>query len=190
MNIANKLTLLRIVLVPFFILFFYIDRGYWNYYVAALIFIGAALTDLFDGSIARKRNIVTNFGKLIDPIADKLLVCSALVLLAAMSPYRIHPVLVIVLIGREFIISGFRALAAAEGKVLAASSLGKSKTVVQIVMIVALLLWNGVLQGTMFEDWLEIFGIVLIWASVVLSVLSCVDYFLKNKEIVKDMFQS
>jgi CDP-diacylglycerol--glycerol-3-phosphate 3-phosphatidyltransferase len=88
MNIANKLTLLRIALVPVFIVAFYLDKGYWNYYVAALIFIGASLTDLFDGALARKRNIVTKFGKLIDPIADKLLVCSAFILLTAIG--RIH----------------------------------------------------------------------------------------------------
>lgn len=181
MNIANKLTLIRIALIPVFIVFFYLDLGFWSYYAAALIFIAAALTDLFDGALARKRNIVTKFGKLIDPIADKLLVCSALVLLAAIG--RIHPVFVIVLIGREFIISGFRALAAAEGLVLAASNLGKLKTVIQIVMVVVVLL-----QGGVFGQWMEILGIVLIWASVALSVISCADYFLKNKAIVKDMF--
>ncbi len=180
MNIANKLTLIRIALIPVFIGFFYLDDGYWNYYAAALVFIAAALTDLLDGALARKHNIVTKFGKLIDPIADKLLVCSALVLLCEAG--RIHAVFVIVLIGREFIISGFRALAAAEGLVLAASNLGKSKTVVQIVMVVVVLLWGGVFGG-----WLEVLGIVLIWTSVALSVISCVDYFLKNKAIVKGM---
>lgn len=181
MNIANKLTLLRVALIPFFIAAFYIGSGFWNYYVAALIFIGASITDLFDGALARKRNIVTKFGKLIDPIADKLLVCSALVMLTAIG--RIHPVFVIVLIGREFIVSGLRMLAAADGRVMAADKLGKLKTVVQIVMVVVLLLWNGI-----FGEWIVIFGIVLIWASVVLSVASCADYFIKNKDIVKDMF--
>jgi CDP-diacylglycerol--glycerol-3-phosphate 3-phosphatidyltransferase len=181
MNIANKLTLLRIALIPIFIVLFYIDKGYWNYYIAALVFIAAALTDLFDGALARKHSMVTNFGKLMDPIADKLLVCSALILLVSIG--RIHPVFVIVLVGREFIISGFRALAAAEGKVLAASSLAKAKTVTQIVMVVVVLLWYG-----WFGGWLEITGIVLIWASVALSVVSCADYFLKNKDIVKEMF--
>lgn len=181
MNIANKLTLLRVALIPFFIAAFYIGSGFWNYYVAALIFIGASVTDLFDGALARKRNIVTKFGKLIDPIADKLLVCSALVMLTAIG--RIHPVFVIVLIGREFIVSGLRMLAAADGRVMAADKLGKLKTVVQIVMVVVLLLWNGI-----FGEWIVTFGIVLIWGSVVLSVASCADYFIKNKDIVKDMF--
>lgn len=181
MNIANKLTLLRIALIPVFIALFYVDKGYWNYYVATLVFIAASLTDLFDGALARKRNIVTNFGKLMDPIADKLLVCSALILLASIG--RIHPVFVIVLVGREFIISGFRLLAAAEGKVLAASSIAKSKTVTQIVMAVVVLLWGG-----WFGAWLEVIGIILIWASVALSVISCIDYFVKNKDIVKELF--
>lgn len=184
MNIANKLTLMRIALIPVFIVFFYVGTGWWNYYAAALVFIAAALTDLFDGRLARKHNMVTKFGKLIDPIADKLLVGSALILLTAIG--WIHPVFVIVLIGREFIISGFRSLAAAEGKVLAADNLGKLKTVVQIVMIVVILLYSG--GRGMFGVWLDILGIVLVWASVVLSLMSCVNYFLKNKDIVKEMF--
>ncbi len=181
MNIANKLTLLRIILIPVFIVLFYVDKGYWNYYAAAIVFTAAAITDLFDGALARKRNIVTNFGKLMDPIADKLLVSSALILLSSIG--RIHPVFVIVLIGREFIISGFRLLAAAEGKVLAASSLAKAKTVTQIVMVVVLLLLNG-----WFGEWLAILGTALIWASVALSIISCAEYFLKNKDVVKAVF--
>lgn len=184
MNIANKLTLLRIALIPVFIVFFYVDADWWNYYAAALVFIAAAITDLFDGALARKHNIVTKFGKLIDPIADKLLVGSALILLT--STGWIHPVFVIVLIGREFIISGFRSLAAAEGIVLAADNLGKLKTVVQIVMIVVIILYYG--GKGIFGAWLDILGIILVWASVVLSLLSCVNYFLKNKDIVKEMF--
>ncbi|MGI5849125.1 MAG: CDP-diacylglycerol--glycerol-3-phosphate 3-phosphatidyltransferase [Christensenellales bacterium] len=180
MNIANKLTLLRMILIPVFIVFFYIDIAYWNYY-AALVFIIAALTDLFDGALARKRNIVTNFGKLIDPIADKLLVCSALILLAAIG--WVHELFVIVLVGREFAVSGFRLLAAADGKVLAASSLGKMKTIVQIVAVVAVLLQNGI-----FGVWIVTFGFVLICISVVLSLVSGADYFIKNKSLVKDMF--
>jgi len=136
MNIANKLTLLRVALIPFFIAAFYIGSGFWNYYVAALIFIGASLTDLFDGALARKRNLVTKFGKLIAPIADKLLVCSALVMLTAIG--RIHPVFVIVLIGREFIVSGLRMLAAEEGKVMAgytrhSAHMGKRSAVSSVV---------------------------------------------------------
>ena len=180
MNIANKLTIVRMLLIPVFVVFFYIDIEYWNYY-AALVFVIASVTDLLDGKLARKKNMVTNFGKLIDPIADKLLVCSALILLAAIG--WVHPVLVLVLVGREFVISGFRALAAAEGKVLAASKLGKLKTVMQIVAIVTVLLRNGI-----FGDWVITLGLVFIWVSVALSIISCVDYFLKNKDVLKDMF--
>ena len=102
MNLPNKLTLLRIILVPVVIAFFYIRMPWWNYW-AALVFVGASVTDLFDGRIARKRDIVTNFGKLIDPMADKLLVCSALILLTAIG--WVHEVLVIIMVAREFVVS-------------------------------------------------------------------------------------
>ncbi len=185
MNIANKLTIARIIMVPVFIVFFYIDIPYWNYY-AALVFLGAALTDLFDGRLARKHDIVTNFGKLADPIADKLLVCSALILLCEIR--WMSAIFVIIMVGREFIISGFRLVAAASGKVLAADNLGKAKTVVQIVAIVAILLRQGIFAPTIFEAWLFWLGEALVWASVVLSVWSCVNYFVKNKSVLGDMF--
>jgi len=181
MNIANKLTLLRIVLIPVFIVFYYINIPYWNYY-ATLIFIIAALTDLFDGRLARKRDIVSNFGKLMDPIADKLLVSSALILLVDWG--HLNAVIAIVLIGREFIVSGLRLVAAAEGKVLAADTLGKLKTVVQIIAICALLLEDG-----FFALWNIPFGFVMILLSVVLSVWSAVNYFVKNREIVAHIFK-
>lgn len=180
MNIANKLTLLRIILIPVFIAFFYIPIENWNYF-AAFVFIAAAITDLFDGKLARKHDIVTNFGKLADPIADKLLVSSALILLASIG--WVHEIFVIILIAREFIVSGLRAIAAAEGKVLAASGLGKLKMIVQIVAISAVLL-----EDAFFRAWGIPFGLILIWASVVLSILSCVDYFAKNRSVLKGLF--
>ncbi len=188
MNLANKLTLFRIALIPVFIAFFYIPIPYWNYY-AALVFVVASLTDLFDGRIARKRSIVTNFGKLIDPIADKLLVCSALIMLTAKpdSGAWVNEILVIIMVGREFVISGLRLLAAAEGKVLAADMFGKSKTVVQIVAIVTVLLRDGVFAGTFFEQVIIIGGFALMCAATVLSVLSCVSYFIKNKDVMKEL---
>ncbi len=185
MNIANKLTIARIIMVPIFIVFFYIKIPYWNYY-AALVFLAAALTDLFDGQLARKHNMVTNFGKLADPIADKLLVSSALILLCEIG--WISAVFVIIMVGREFIVSGFRLVAAAAGKVLAADNLGKAKTVLQIVAVIALLLRQGVFVQTFFEPWLFWIGEVTVWASVVLSVWSCVNYFVKNKAVLGDMF--
>lgn len=180
MNIANKLTLLRIVLIPVFIVFFYIDVPY-KYHFATLVFIIASLTDLFDGKLARKHDIVTNFGKLVDPIADKLLVSSALVMLAALG--WVHEIIVIILIGREFIVSGLRLLAAAKGVVLAASMLGKIKTVVQIVAICAVLLQDGFFRSMGIP-----FGEILMWVSVGLAVVSLADYFLKNKAVLQDLF--
>lgn len=184
MNIANKLTMLRVLLIPVFIVFFYIDMP-GRYYITAGIFIAASLTDLLDGYLARKHKIVTRFGKLVDPMADKLLVGAALILLTIEQPgltYHIHPVITIVLISRELIISAFRVVAAAEGLVLAADNLGKAKTVVQIVAISALLLndWFFAYIGVPF-------GMILIYASVVLSVWSLIHYMVKNWEILKDI---
>ena len=185
MNLPNKLTLLRIALVPVFIAFFYIRMPWWNYW-AALVFVGASLTDLFDGAIARKRGIVTTFGKLIDPMADKLLVCSALILLTALG--WVHEVLVIIMVAREFVVSALRMVAAAEGKVLAADSWGKAKTVVQIVGVVVVLLRNGVFALIGMENVIVIAGFVLMCAAAVLSVISCTGYFVKNRAVLKEMF--
>lgn len=185
MNIANKLTILRIILIPVFVVFFYIKVPFWNYY-AALVFIAAAVTDLFDGKLARKHNMVTNFGKLIDPIADKLLVCSALILLTHID--WVNEIFVIILVGREFVVSGLRAIAAAEGKVLAADKLGKLKMVAQIVAIVTVLLRDGFFAGTWINTWIITLGFIFICVSVVLSVVSCANYFIKNREVLKDMF--
>jgi CDP-diacylglycerol--glycerol-3-phosphate 3-phosphatidyltransferase len=189
MNIANKLTLFRIILVPVFIAFFYIPIPYWNYY-AAFVFIVASLTDLFDGRLARKHGIVTNFGKLVDPIADKLLVCSALIMLTAKPEEAggwVNEILVIIMVGREFVVSGLRLIAAAEGKVLAADMFGKAKTVVQIVAIVVVMLQAGLFVDTFFEQWLITGGFVLMCVATVLSVLSCVSYFMKNKDVLKEL---
>lgn len=182
MNIANKLTLLRIILIPIFIATFYINVGYQNY-IAAFVFIIAAVTDFLDGNLARKHNMVTNFGKLIDPIADKLLVCSALVMLMTRPEFNMSAIVVIVLIGREFVISGFRLLAASEGKVVAASYLGKIKTVVQIVAVCTVLLEGELLAGLNIP-----FGQILMWASAVLAIVSLIDYFVKNKKVLKTLF--
>ncbi len=184
MNLPNRLTMLRIILVPVFIAFFYIRMPWWNYW-AALVFVGASLTDLFDGAIARKRNIVTNFGKLIDPMADKLLVCSALILLTAIG--WVHEILVIIMVAREFVVSALRMLAAAEGKVLAADSWGKAKTIVQIVAVMFVLLRNGVFTMISIEPVFVICGDVLMIAAAVLSVISCVGYFVKNKAVLKEL---
>ncbi len=138
MNLPNKLTILRIVIIPLFVLFLYVDIGdNVNSYIAALLFIVASLTDLLDGKIARKYNLVTNFGKFMDPLADKLLVCSALIALVDIE--KLAGWIVIIIIARDFIINGLRVLAADNGIVIAASYWGKLKTTCQMIMIVLLI---------------------------------------------------
>ena len=178
MNLPNKLTILRTVMIPFFILFLYTDwfHGY-DKIIGAVIFIAASLTDMLDGKIARKYNLVTNFGKFMDPLADKLLVCSALICLIALD--RIPAWIVIVIISREFIISGFRLIAADNGVVIAASYWGKFKTASQMVTVILLVL-N--IQNTVFT----VLGTVFIYISLVLTVVSLIDYIAKNKEVLKD----
>ena len=132
MNLPNKLTILRAIMIPFFLVFLYMSPG-WSKWVALGIFIAASLTDMLDGKIARKYNLVTNFGKFMDPLADKLLVCSALIALSDLK--RIPAWIVIVIIARDFIISGFRLIAAEKGIVIAAGWWGKIKTTVQMIMV-------------------------------------------------------
>ena len=176
MNLPNKLTILRTVMIPFFILFLYTDwfHGY-DKIIAAVIFIVASLTDLLDGHIARKHNLVTNFGKFMDPLADKLLVCSAMICLVEMG--RIPAWIVIVIISREFIISGFRLIASDNGRVIAASYWGKFKTTFQMVMI-CLMIAN--------IEALSVLTTIVMWVALVLTVVSLVDYLMKNKDVLKD----
>ena len=178
LNLPNKLTILRTVMIPFFILFLYTDwfHGY-DKIIAAVIFIAASLTDMLDGKIARKYNLVTNFGKFMDPLADKLLVCSALIALVDLN--KIAAWIVIIIIAREFIISGFRLIAADNGVVIAASYWGKFKTASQMVTVILLVL-N--IQNTVFT----VLGTVFIYISLVLTVVSLIDYIAKNKEVLKD----
>ncbi len=175
MNLPNKLTVLRVLLIPFFVLFTLVDLvpGY-SKYIAVLIFIAASLTDLLDGKIARKYNLVTNFGKFMDPLADKLLVCAALICLV--SEELLPAWMVIIIISREFIISGFRLVASDNGVVIAASYWGKFKTTFQMLMIIVLLLdFGGIF---------DLIGQILIWAALILTVVSLADYLIKNKHVI------
>ena len=175
MNLPNKLTVLRVLLIPFFVLFTLVDLvpGY-SKYIAVLIFIAASLTDLLDGKIARKYNLVTNFGKFMDPLADKLLVCAALIFLV--SEKLLPAWMVIIIISREFIISGFRLVASDNGLVIAASYWGKFKTTFQMLMIIVLLLdFGGIF---------DLIGQILIWAALILTVVSLADYLIKNKHVI------
>lgn len=186
MNLPNKLTIFRIILiVPFVLLLLGKDCGWGWYkavfggileyvdYISLAIFIIASLTDLIDGKIARKYNMVTNFGKFMDPLADKLLVCSALIALVEMG--RIPSWIVIVIIGREFIISGFRLVAADNGIVIAASYWGKFKTTFQMVMVCLMIADIPELQ---------ILTDIVMWAALALTVISLIDYLWKNKGVM------
>lgn len=178
MNTPNKLTVARMILVPFLVVFLLTGwGGEANRWICLAIFVAASVTDWFDGHLARKYNLITNFGKFMDPLADKLLVCSALICLIALD--RIPAWIVIVIISREFIISGFRLIAADNGVVIAASYWGKFKTASQMVTVILLVL-N--IQNTVFT----VLGTVFIYISLVLTVVSLIDYIAKNKEVLKD----
>ena len=175
MNLPNKLTVLRVIMVPFFVLFMLTDLGGpANKWIALVIFAVASLTDMLDGKIARKYNLVTNFGKFMDPLADKLLVCSAMICLIPSG--KLAAWIVIIIIAREFIISGFRLVASDNGIVIAASYWGKFKTVSQMAMIIVLIAdFGGVFN---------MIGTVLIWVSLILTIVSLVDYVAKNVEVL------
>lgn len=173
MNLPNKLTVFRcILIIPFVALLL---NGYDL--IATVIFIIASLTDLLDGKIARKYNLVTNFGKFMDPLADKLLVCSALICLIEMG--RLDAWIVCVIIAREFIISGFRLIASDNGIVIAASYWGKFKTTFQMIMVVVLML-------NIQNHIMNILGQILIWISLALTIISLVDYVAKNLDVLKE----
>lgn len=178
MNLANKITFTRIFIIPLFILSLLGDFPY-SQYVAAFIFILAASTDSMDGYIARKRNEITNLGKFLDPLADKLLITSALVALVEMG--RISSVVAIIIISREFIVTGFRVIAASEGVVIAASWLGKIKTIAQIVSIVAILLDNFPFQLIGFP-----FDTISLYIATMITILSGIDYIYKNRKLLKE----
>ena len=175
MNLPNKLTILRVIMIPFFVLTLLYDGGENQTlrYVAAAIFIIASLTDMLDGKIARKYNLVTNFGKFMDPLADKLLVCSALICLVELK--ELPAWMVIVIISREFIISGFRLVASDNGVVIAASYWGKFKTTFQMIAVI-LMIFN--------IPALETVTMIILVIAVVLTVISLVDYVVKNIEVL------
>ena len=178
MNLPNKLTIFRVILIPFFV-FFVLAPYFPEYgkYIAVAIFIIASLTDLLDGKIARKYNLVTNFGKFMDPLADKLLVCSALICLV--SNGKLPAWIVIIIISREFIISGFRLIASDNGVVIAAGYWGKFKTTFQMLMVIVLILD---IQTPFFH----VLGVVLTFVALILTVISLFDYLIRNKDVLKE----
>ncbi|HKM21507.1 MAG TPA: CDP-diacylglycerol--glycerol-3-phosphate 3-phosphatidyltransferase [Lachnospiraceae bacterium] len=178
MNLPNKLTILRVIMIPFFVFFLLTTvAGDASKWIALVIFIVASMTDWLDGYLARKNNLVTNFGKFMDPLADKLLVCSAMICLVQMD--KLAGWMVIIIISREFIISGFRLIASDNGVVIAASYWGKFKTVFQMVMIILLIadFQNAVVQGI---------TIGCVWIALILTIVSLIDYLIKNKGVLSN----
>lgn len=177
MNLPNKLTILRVIMIPFFVALLLLDGGtnQTYRYAADVVFILASLTDLLDGKIARKYNLVTNFGKFMDPLADKLLVCSALICLIELG--QVPAWMIIVIISREFIISGFRLVASDNGVVIAASYWGKFKTVFQMLAVI-LLIAN--------IPALSLVSNLCLWIALILTVISLVDYIAKNHKVLTE----
>ena len=178
MNLPNKLTILRMILiVPFVICMLVPGLGDGGMYASVVLFIIASLTDLMDGKIARKYNLVTNFGKFMDPLADKLLVASALICLTAQG--RLAAWISIIIISREFIISGFRLVASDNGIVIAASYWGKFKTTFQMIMIVMLILNYD-------NEMYQICAVIVTYIALILTLVSLADYIVKNKDVLTE----
>lgn len=176
MNLPNRLTILRTLMIPVFLFFLLTDyAGNCSKWIAVIVFILASLTDFLDGHIARKYNLVTNFGKFMDPLADKLLVSSAMIALVGM--HRLSSIVAIIIIAREFIISGFRLVAADNGVVIAASYWGKFKTTFQMIAVCLLIA---------DVEALSLFTQIILWIAVILTVVSLIDYIIKNKDVMKE----
>lgn len=192
MNLANKLTLLRIILVPLFLICMIRNIVPYGVLIATIIFVVASITDKLDGYIARSRNQITTFGKFMDPLADKLLVTAALVTLTGM---RIIPAWIsVIIIAREFAVSGLRAVAASEGRVIAASNWGKLKTVFQMIAIILLLIvanvattpWVADLinSSTFLVNFFAYVPNITLYIAVIITIISGIDYFVKNRSVI------
>ena len=174
MNLPNKLTMLRIILIPVFMIF--LLTGHW--YISSAIFVVASVTDTLDGQIARRYNLVTNFGKIMDPLADKLLVFSALL---CMIQLGVVPAwMVVIMLARELLIVSLRAVAAAQGIVIAASWWGKIKTITQMAAVILLLIQNWPFGPEGFP-----LATIVLWIAVIMTVVSGIDYIIKNKAVFK-----
>ena len=178
MNLPNRLTIFRMLLVPLMVAAFSFEAWLpgWNYWAAGIFFV-ADMTDIVDGYIARKRNQITNFGKLMDPIADKLLFCSAFIMMTFNG--MLNPILCIIFVGREIIVSGFRLVTANSGTVIAANWLGKLKSTLQVIAILATLLGNPI-----FSIWNFPFDFGVMCTAAVFTIWSAVDYIVANRHSV------
>lgn len=176
MNLPNKLTVLRMILIVPFVVFLLLGRGEgWMKWAALAVFCAASLTDMLDGKIARKYNLITDFGKFMDPLADKLLVCSALICLVDLG--RLPSWICIIIIAREFVISGFRLIASDNGIVIAASWWGKTKTVSQMAMVILMICNFDI-------PWVQMLTTGIMYIACALTVISLVDYIAKNKQVL------
>ena len=191
MNLPNKLTIARIIAVPFFIVLYMTE----HYFLALLVFILASLTDLLDGKIARARNLITNFGKIMDPLADKILVYAAFCLLVADEDHLVPAWMLAVILAREFLVAGMRTVAASEGIVIAADMSGKIKTVLQMIAVPLLILAkasgdpvyslpaDGVPSSP--TNWIALLAQLFLWGSLIMTVFSGYEYVTKNKDVFR-----
>lgn len=183
MNLPNKLTMARIIAVPIFIIFYMVE---W-FVPALIVFILASITDMLDGKIARKYNLITNFGKIMDPLADKILVYSAFILFVA--DHTMPAWMMVVILAREFMVSGIRTVAASQGIVIAAAMSGKIKTVLQMFTVILFLLFYAIFSNLLFTFMslpVKIFWIIceiVLWASLVMTAYSGIEYVVKNRKV-------
>lgn len=177
MNLPNKITIFRVCMIPVFLVFMLVPGIPLGNYIATAVFAIACASDALDGHIARKHNLVTNFGKFMDPLADKLLVCSALICFVELS--YMPAWIVVVIIAREFIISGFRLIASDNGVVIAASYWGKFKTIAQMITCILLII-------QLPFAWIDVVEQVFIWLSLILTVVSLCEYIWKNRNVLKE----
>lgn len=176
MNIPNLLTLFRVAMIPFFVITFLSD-SISNWFALA-VFVTATITDALDGFIARKQNIVTDFGKLMDPLADKIMVMTAFVCFTATG--ILHPAITIIVMAREFFVTGLRSVAVSKGRIVAADILGKVKTISQDVTAIVILIWRS---SPIFSELLETISVICITVMLLLTVFSAINYTIKNKDI-------
>lgn len=196
MNLPNKLTLLRVILVPVFMIFYMCDfgMGYWRFLISAIIYIAAALTDFLDGKIARKYNLITNLGKFLDPVADKVMVMASLLCLCYGNANSVYGILLTfataIVILRELAVTSMRLVAAsADGSVIAAAMLGKIKTTTQMIFVSVAILepfFNGIIGVDAFAVVLRVVLYVLLLAMVVMTVWSGMDYLVKYWKYIKE----
>lgn len=184
MNLPNRLTVLRIILVPFLVLFLLCEQIPFSMMWALFIFAAASITDYLDGKIARSRNLITNFGKFLDPMADKILVISTMICFCYID--LCSPIVLIIVVAREFMVSSLRLIAAAQGIVLAAGRSGKIKTASQMVSIVVILLMLSICQITLVEWPVSEISHIFMWITAVITVYSGIEYLIKNRKTISE----